>query len=106
MPRPFRSNLPRQTHLPLFIAVLFLAWPLVTGGEAPWWLGWGLVWFGAVAALAGGFGLEGRRGSGAGIKASNPGGGCKGGRACDQQRAREREEVLVCLAADQSPPRR
>ena len=36
--------------LPLLIAALSLAWPLVTGGGAPGWVGAALVWFGAVCA--------------------------------------------------------
>ena len=54
--RHFRSNPPHHVHLPLLIAALFLAWPLVTGAGAPWRVGAGLAWFGLVAGLDWGLG--------------------------------------------------
>ena len=50
--------------LPLLFLALWAGWPLFSGLPTPWWVGWGLVWFGGVAGLAWGVGASGvgRRG--------------------------------------------
>jgi len=38
--------------IPLLFALLLVAWPLLLGGPAPWWVIWGAAWYGAMAAWA------------------------------------------------------